>query len=78
MGVKFVGVAENDSVVVIALNPETTAEAAELVAETSAGEDLPASDDDAAEGSPPESVTRPSEETGSEPDADEVQEDDRE
>jgi DNA gyrase subunit A len=30
MGVKFVGVGGNDSVVVIALNPETTAEAAEL------------------------------------------------
>jgi DNA gyrase subunit A len=30
MGVKFVGVRDNDSVVVIALNPETTAEAAEL------------------------------------------------
>jgi len=30
MGVKFVGVGDDDSVVVIALNPETTAEAAEL------------------------------------------------
>ncbi len=30
MGVKFVGVRENDSVVVIALNPETTAEVTEL------------------------------------------------
>jgi DNA gyrase subunit A len=30
MGVRFVGVRDNDSVVVIALNPETTAEAAEL------------------------------------------------
>ena len=30
MGVKCVGVGDNDSVVVIALNPETTAEAAEL------------------------------------------------
>jgi DNA gyrase subunit A len=30
MGVRFVGVGESDSVVVIALNPETTAEAAEL------------------------------------------------
>jgi DNA gyrase subunit A len=30
MGVKFVGVSGNDSVVVIALNPETTAEAAEI------------------------------------------------
>ena len=30
MGVRFVGVGDNDSVVVIALNPETTAEAAEL------------------------------------------------
>jgi DNA gyrase subunit A len=77
MGVKFVGVGENDPVVVIALNPETTAQAADLVAETSAGEDsLPSTD--GAEGSPPESVTRPSEETGDEPDVDEVQEDDRE
>jgi DNA gyrase subunit A len=77
MGVKFVGVGENDPVVVIALNPETTAQAADLVAETSAGEDsLPSTD--GAEGSPPESVTRPSEEAGDEPGADEVQEDDRE
>ena len=40
MGVKFVGVGDNDSVVVIALNPETTAEAAEL-AEPSADGSAP-------------------------------------
>ena len=39
MGVKFVGVGDSDSVVVIALNPETTAEAAELAEETAAGDD---------------------------------------
>ena len=40
MGVKFVGVGDNDPVVVIALNPETTAEAAEL-AEPSADGSAP-------------------------------------
>jgi DNA gyrase subunit A len=39
MGVRFVGVGENDSVVVIALNPETTAEAAQLADEAPAGDD---------------------------------------
>jgi DNA gyrase subunit A len=39
MGVRFVGVAENDSVVVIALNPETTAEVARLADEAPAGDD---------------------------------------
>jgi DNA gyrase subunit A len=39
MGVRFVGVGENDSVVVIALNPETTAEAARLADEAPAGDD---------------------------------------
>ena len=39
MGVRFVGVGDNDSVVVIALNPETTAEAAQLADETAAGDD---------------------------------------
>ncbi len=39
MGVRFVGVGENDSVVVIALNPETTAEAARLADEAQAGDD---------------------------------------
>src|SRR6476659_6949519 len=38
-GVSFVGVSDNDSVVVIALNPETTAEAAQLADETAAGDD---------------------------------------
>jgi DNA gyrase subunit A len=36
MGVRFVGVGDSDSVVVIALNPETTAEAAELAASDAA------------------------------------------
>jgi DNA gyrase subunit A len=39
MGVRFVGVGDNDSVVVIALNPETTAEAAQLAGETAASDD---------------------------------------
>ena len=39
MGVRFVGVGESDSVVVIALNPETTAEAARLADEAPAGDD---------------------------------------
>ena len=39
MGVRFVGVGDNDSVVVIALNLETTAEAAQLADETAAGDD---------------------------------------
>jgi len=37
MGVKFVGVSGNDSVVVIALNPETTVEAAEIDGATADG-----------------------------------------
>jgi DNA gyrase subunit A len=43
MGVKFVGVRDDDSVVVIALNPEATAAAVELDAEVSA-EDVTAVD----------------------------------
>ena len=39
MGVRFGGVGDNDSVVVIALNPETTAEVAQLADETAAGDD---------------------------------------
>jgi hypothetical protein len=39
MGVWFVGVGDNDSFVVIALNPETTAEAAQLAGEDAAGDD---------------------------------------
>jgi DNA gyrase subunit A len=39
MGVRFVGVGDNDSVVVIALNPETTAEAARLTGDTAGGDD---------------------------------------
>jgi DNA gyrase subunit A len=39
MGVRFVGVGDNDSVVVIALNPETTAEVVELAGDTAAGDD---------------------------------------
>ncbi|MBA3528428.1 MAG: DNA gyrase subunit A, partial [Propionibacteriaceae bacterium] len=37
MGVKFVGVRDDDAVVVIALNPEATAEAAELAADPAGG-----------------------------------------
>ena len=49
MGVKFVGVRENDSVVVIALNPETTADVIELdeaapIAEVESGEPDPSAD----------------------------------
>jgi DNA gyrase subunit A len=44
MGVKFVGVGDNDSVVVIALNPETTAEAAELDGSDAAEPDTPEAD----------------------------------
>jgi DNA gyrase subunit A len=40
MGVRFVGVADDDSVVVIALNPETTAEAARLADETADSDDV--------------------------------------
>jgi DNA gyrase subunit A len=39
MGVRFVGVGDSDSVVVIALNPETTADAVRLAGEDAAGED---------------------------------------
>ena len=39
MGVRFVGVGDSDSVVVIALNPETTAEVVELAGEDAAGDD---------------------------------------
>jgi DNA gyrase subunit A len=39
MGVRFVGVGDSDSVVVIALNPETTGEAARLADAEPAGDD---------------------------------------
>jgi DNA gyrase subunit A len=39
MGVRFVGVGDSDSVVVIALNPETTADAVRLAGEDAAGDD---------------------------------------
>ena len=39
MGVRFVGVGDSDSVVVIALNPETTAEVAGLAGEDAGGDD---------------------------------------
>jgi len=39
MGVRFVGVGDSDSVVVIALNPETTAEVVELAGEDAASDD---------------------------------------
>ncbi|MCW2812165.1 MAG: gyrA [Friedmanniella sp.] len=53
MGVKFVGVRDNDSVVVIAINPETSAQAAELGEQDPAtGEDVAAmSAEDAVDGS---------------------------
>ena len=58
MGVRFVGVGENDSVVVIALNPETTAEAARLADEAPAGDDSNSTsgvvEDDSSPGSGPE------------------------
>jgi DNA gyrase subunit A len=58
MGVRFVGVGENDSVVVIALNPETTAEAARLADEAPAGDDSNSTsgvvEDDSSLGSGPE------------------------
>ena len=58
MGVRFVGVGENDSVVVIALNPETTAEAAQLADEAPAGDDSNSTsgiiEDDSSVGSGPE------------------------
>ncbi len=58
MGVRFVGVGENDSVVVIALNPETTAEVARLADEAPAGDDsnstLGVVEDDSSPGSGPE------------------------
>ena len=58
MGVRFVGVGGNDSVVVIALNPETTAEVARLADEAPAGDDsnstLGVVEDDSSPGSGPE------------------------
>jgi len=58
MGVRFVGVSENDSVVVIALNPETTAEVAQLADEAPAGDDSNSTsgvvEDDSSQGSGPE------------------------
>ena len=55
MGVRFVGVGENDSVVVIALNPETTAEAARLADEAPAGDDSSSTSGVVEEDSSPES-----------------------
>jgi DNA gyrase subunit A len=55
MGVRFVGVGENDSVVVIALNPETTAEAARLADEAPAGDDSSSTSGVVDEDSSPES-----------------------
>ena len=66
MGVKFVGVGDSDPVVVIALNPETTAEAAVLA------EEAPS---DPAEESGTDSISEPS---GVEPVDEEVREDDSE
>ena len=66
MGVKFVGVGDSDSVVVIALNPETTAEAAVLAEEAPSGP---------AEESGTDSISEP---VGVEPVDEEVREDDSE
>ena len=66
MGVKFVGVGDSDPVVVIALNPETTAEAAVLA------EEAPS---DPAEESGTDSISEP---VGVEPVDEEVREDDSE
>jgi DNA gyrase subunit A len=66
MGVKFVGVGDSDPVVVIALNPETTAEAAVLAEEAPSGP---------AEESATDSISEP---VGVEPVDEEVQEDDSE
>ena len=56
MGVRFVGVGENDSVVVIALNPETTAEAARLADEAPAGDDSDSTSGAVEDDSSPESA----------------------
>jgi DNA gyrase subunit A len=45
MGVRFVGVGGNDSVVAIALNPETTADAAQLDADPPVDDDAGSTDD---------------------------------
>ena len=45
MGVRFVGVGGNDSVVAIALNPETTADAAQLDQDTLVDDDAGSADD---------------------------------
>ena len=66
MGVKFVGVGDSDPVVVIALNPETTAEAAVLAEEAPSGP---------AEESGTDSISEP---VGVEPVDEEVREDDSE
>ncbi len=63
MGVKFVGVGTSDSVVVIALNPETAAEAAEL-------------DEPSGSGSAPEDEAPPA--SGAQPESAEAGEDDSE
>ena len=45
MGVRFVGVGGNDSVVAIALNPETTADAAQLDPDPPVDDDAGSTDD---------------------------------
>ena len=44
MGVRFVGVGGNDTVVAIALNPETTADVAQLDADTHVDDDAASTD----------------------------------
>ncbi len=70
MGVKFVGVRENDSVVVIALNPETTAEVTELE------EAAPAADVEDNEPDPQAATVDRTDDVS--PDVGEVEEDDSE
>ncbi len=82
MGVKFVGVRDNDSVVVIALNPEASADADVLEEETTADGDSAPASDEAVTGYPagPETQAGPETEndTAAEPAGDEVEEDDSE
>ena len=76
MGVKFVGVRDNDAVVVIALNPEATAEAEGLDEAPSAGADPVPTSDEVDAATAPEPVTRNDADVETEDDG--VEEDDSE
>ncbi len=76
MGVKFVGVRDNDAVVVIALNPEATAEAEGLDEAPSAGADPVPTSDEVDAVTAPEPVTRNDADVETEDDG--VEEDDSE